>query len=491
MSLHKHVDAKSLSPRRLLPPTTTDRSIADRVTIEVLPDNVLVEIFDLYVNHRNAPVNEWHTLIHVCRRWRHLIFVSPRRLGLQLEYRGNRPRTVLFGGFPALPLVITQSRWYASNRALCVDNIVSILVSEEHLDRIFKLDLWNVPSLHWERIAVAMQKPFPQLTFLQLGSKGGEISALSDSFLGGSAPLLRSLRLFGIPFPAMHRLVSSAKDLVTLHLRDIPHRGYISPQSMVDSLSALARLEILFLSFQSPQSRPDPPTRRPPPLAPSVLPALTYFRFRGVSEYLEDMFVRMDAPLLHDLHIEFFMDLIFDVPQLHRFISHPEELRKLRQATVNFSRHYVTITLSHRRTAAGHGQFWLQTRCRESDWLLSCVAQVCRSSLPPLSVLDHLYIMDDRSIPPRWKDVESTQWLELLDPFTAVKNLFLTEDVAIHFGHALQQLGAQRATAVLPALQTIFLKDYRPQGPVQGAIRQFVSARQSSRHPVAIRRWEE
>jgi hypothetical protein len=59
--------------------------------INILPDDVLLEIFDLCRSYFN-PVNpvrpllvwKWDVLVHVCKRWRQLVFSSPRRLDLQI-----------------------------------------------------------------------------------------------------------------------------------------------------------------------------------------------------------------------------------------------------------------------------------------------------------------------------------------------------------------------------------------------------------------------
>ena len=91
---------------------------------------------------------------------------------------------------------------------------------------------------------------------------------------------------------------------------------------MVACLSILTSLDALALQFESPQSRLDWESRRPPPLKCIVLPVLTYFQFRGVGEYLEDLVARIDAPELDFLDITFFNDIIFDTPQFTRLISH-------------------------------------------------------------------------------------------------------------------------------------------------------------------------
>ena len=74
-----------------------------RITISALPDNVLLEIFDFYLDvfqwihtptgERPVPRYEdlWHTLVHVCRRWRCVVFASPRRLNLRLLCTEKRP----------------------------------------------------------------------------------------------------------------------------------------------------------------------------------------------------------------------------------------------------------------------------------------------------------------------------------------------------------------------------------------------------------------
>ena len=100
-----------------------------------------------------------------------------------------------------------------------------------------------------------------------------------------------------------------------------PHSGYVSPETMVTCLSILTRLELLFIEFESPQSRPDQKSRRPPPLTRALLPVLTELRFRGVSEYFEDLVARVDTPLLGVLAINFHHQLIFETPQLTQFIS--------------------------------------------------------------------------------------------------------------------------------------------------------------------------
>lgn len=57
----------------------------DYLTNDLLPENVLLEIFEIYLNEA-AKTEGWYTLVHVCRRWRNVVFASPRRLDPKLHW---------------------------------------------------------------------------------------------------------------------------------------------------------------------------------------------------------------------------------------------------------------------------------------------------------------------------------------------------------------------------------------------------------------------
>jgi hypothetical protein len=104
--------------------------------------------------------------------------------------------------------------------------------------------------------------------------------------------------------------------------------------------------------------------------------------------------------------------------------------------------------------------------------------------------VEHLYI---RSGLPRqrWQDdIESSQWLELLRPFTAVKGLYISREIVPRIAPAVQELVGERVTEVLPGLQDLFLEEPHPSGVVQETFGQFVALRHVAGHPIAISRWE-
>jgi hypothetical protein len=101
----------------------------------------------------------------MCRRWRCVIFESPRRLNLQLVCTSETPvRDTLEVG-PPLPRSLLTGIHGCDCPTLSVDNIIAAL---EHSNRVCQITLECVASSQLEEIWAAMRKPFPELTHLQL-----------------------------------------------------------------------------------------------------------------------------------------------------------------------------------------------------------------------------------------------------------------------------------------------------------------------------------
>jgi hypothetical protein len=111
----------------------------DAVLIDVLPDDVLLETFNFYMDEgEDKPTKKateaWQSLVHVCRRWRSVVFGSPRRLDLQLVCIPKTPVKEMLNIWPPFPLLISGRVSGTSG----VENIVAIL---EHRDRARKIHL--------------------------------------------------------------------------------------------------------------------------------------------------------------------------------------------------------------------------------------------------------------------------------------------------------------------------------------------------------------
>jgi hypothetical protein len=375
------------------------------------------------------------------------------------------------------------------------DNIITAL---EQSNRVCQVILWGLTNRKLEQVLAAMQVPFPELTDVQLASKGGTPPVIPDSFLGGSAPRLLRFSLIDIPFPGLPKLLSSATHLVRLLLKDIPHSGYISSEAMIAAFAVLSSLETLCLQFKTPESHPDWETPRQTPPKCSFLPALEYFSFKGSAEYLEDLVTFIDAPQLDSLKVSLFneIDSTFDLPRLAEFINRTPKHKKCNNAHLQFNDWNASVTI-------GILEILIPLANNVPDQRLSYTVQICNSSLHRHSTVEDLYFNIDPGNTQLlyWKKdaIENTLWLQLLLPFTAVKNLYIYEEFAPSIAATLQELVGDRVTEVLPSLQSIFVMEdayFVEEGIFVGAlgsfqrkVGQFVVARQLSGYPVTISEW--
>src|SRR6266576_1041364 len=129
------------------------------LTIDMLPDDVLLEIVDFYVvgyqdlglyevlfgdQDTKRKIESWQSLVHVCRRWRGLVFASQRRLNLQLHCTTGIPARVTQDVWPALPLLI-----HGDVSETSLNHVITVL---EHSDRICKINLICHTSLQIEKL---------------------------------------------------------------------------------------------------------------------------------------------------------------------------------------------------------------------------------------------------------------------------------------------------------------------------------------------------
>jgi hypothetical protein len=103
--------------------------------------------------------------------------------------------------------------------------------------------------------------------------------------------------------------------------------------------------------------------------------------------------------------------------------------------------------------------------------------------LPSISKVENLKISDEK----HWfAEMEHVQWVELLQPFTSVKDLVISKDLAWPFVTMVRKLVQENVTCVLPALQNLFLDEPRPNILVWEDIGLFIAARRLSGYPVNV-----
>ena len=459
------------------------------MTIEKLPDDILLETFEFYLGKDDADdigvyhnYDEWQMLVHVCRRWRFIVFASPRRLNLNLYLTRRRlVNSKTLDIWPALPIII-YARGMQSK-----EDVTNVIAALRHHNRVCKIDYYNgKPQDSFLRELAAIDEPFPALTYRELFSFATNVPVLPDSFLGGSTPLLRSLALVGIPYPSIGKLLSSTTNLVRLSLWNIPHSGYISPETIVPCLFMLPMLKSLRLGFQHPRSLPHRTNRQPPPLTRVVFPNLTSLRFCGDLEYLEDILSRIETPMLNETNFHVFNQLVFDTPLLEHFIRRTETFMKIHTAHIQFQLADIQIILSGPEEISNNNRdvLNLTITCKALDWQLSAVTQVLNSFLSCLSGLEILEVVASEDFQ---GEVEVIQWREFLHLFTSVKKVILeSEDAVRHIAPALQEFARERS--MLPALQTLLLRafSFPPPGYFNEAIEKFIATRKSCGQPITV-----
>jgi hypothetical protein len=259
---------------------------------------------------------------------------------------------------------------------------------------------------------------------------------------------------------------------------------------MATCLAALVNLERLCMEGFATRSHYNHTS--PPSLPRAVVPALTYFSFRGFDEHLDDLLARIDAPVLRTVIITFEFEFeeaasTFHIPQLHRFISSAERFDLANRASLWFA--YATgcgpVFLILKSSLPGSERALLLITCLQD----SQIKLVCHDLYPLLSRVDCLDLYVSAFMPVQ----ESIPWLDIFRPFIAVQSLRVTEERWRAIAPVLRDLTGERVMEVLPNLRTLVFGEFQPCPSITAAFEPFIAARQLSGHPVAthINHWEE
>jgi hypothetical protein len=454
--------------------------------IEMLPDEILLEIFVFYrlaTLDNSSDLWKWHRLAHVCRRWRNLIFESPRRLDLRLAYTFKNPPRKSIDLWPDLPVSV----WYpkSPHRRLSTDDEENVLAVLKHANRICDINLSMTRQLA-SKSAESLKASFPILQRLQLRSQEAlKPLPIPDGFLGGSTPLLRDIHLIRAVSRSLPVLLLSAQALVSLQLDEIPNSGYFSPEALANSLSGMAQLNTLKIRFL-------PPNAHERSLDASlanraILPALTEFEFKGNCEYVEDLVSRIDAPALGQINIAFIEHPTFGIPRLARFIGRTKEAKLPHHTSVRLSDE-IMITQYFRRPScadSSSGTFQLRIPCDELDRQISLLIHVCQYISEPLSGVERFEI---EAFPRSFnqmdgEEMDTSVWLELFRSFRGAKSLEVSGGLVTSVASALERATGEMARIVLPALRDLHMLN---SSSASTSVEQFIAARQLCNRPVAV-----
>ncbi|KAH9011544.1 hypothetical protein EDB83DRAFT_2680691 [Lactarius deliciosus] len=434
-------------------------------TIDTLTDNVLLAIFGLIGCSRTSfedhfyPVWNWHTLVHICHRWREIIFASPLRLDLQLFCTNGTPVRKNLGCWPStFPIAIAYGYYNHNVKSFTSDAEDNIIAALEQRNRVRFLRL-TVTDAVWEKVVTLMQVPFPELRSFTISSE--DRPTLPDDLLGGSAPSLREISFNGIRLPAFPTFLSSASNLVKLTLEYIPQTGCISSTALVACLAVFPSLEYLSIGFHTPISLwPTNRVHDPPPETRVVFPSLTSFSFKGYSPYLEDIMARVDIPQLNSIDITYTDYFHFRATELSKFIERSFiEPSRFAHGRISFEYERISFDL-FRKIDPGKPTIAIKISSREEIHEQVCdMARVLNQTSAMLSDVVHLEITINED---RTSELEGyIEWLDLFHPFTAVKKLRIYEVLAESITRALEDQTEEAGTQVSPSLELIHVEDWR------------------------------
>ena len=455
------------------------------MSISKLSDNVLLEIFDFY---RNQDLNDrgyfaawnWHTLVHVCRRWRQIILASPNRLDLRILCTQRTPVRKSLSIWPPFPITVYYCNPPRGIANKYEDNIVAAL---EHPDRVRYLKL-DLTGMQLEKLVPVMQDSFPVLMALDIFLRNGNSIVLPADFLGGSAPCLKIIHFDAIPFPGLPALLLSATDLVTLELNNIPPKGYISPDAIIGSLVALPRLKHLTIVFEYLTTQL---IRTHPPLPPTThvfLPALTSFNFQGAGKYLEALVVPIDGPQLTRILIDYSDEsdglVVAEFSKFFDRSASPEIIPTLAKVHISgFAAQFDMYRHANHLYSDSHHPS-TRLSCQGFNLLVPELAHIFSQFFTVVSTIVHLkiYFPFVSGLP---LVTTGAEWLPFFNHLSTVQALYISPAFARHIARGLANFTGEMIAEAWPSLDLICLEDQPT-----SSLKKFILARRLSGRPVTV-----
>ena len=434
-----------------------------------LSDEVLLNIFRCYLD--TSP-QFWPRLVHICRKWRRIVFASQQALHLRLFCTHGTPVLKTLSCWPALPIVVRYGGAPALDPPAPEDED-DIMAALKHSDRVSSISLTVTSSL-LEKLS-AIERPFSELEDLDLLSRDSMWLTMPSTFRWG--PRLRTLHMTKIAIPALTRRLSPSADLVSLQLHNVDV-GYFPPDALADALSALTQLETLSLHFISITPFRYDLVFLPRSRERVILSALTCLKYRGTGEYLDHFVSRIDAPRLGDIDITFFSPPTMNDSQLGRFIDRIEMQNSHCRAEILSSERAISISFTQPEAPT---RLELQVSFEPFSRQLSCMAQICNGLSALLLGVEHLRISTTQ-LSSWWDYREPLEWLKLMRSFRGTKRVHVAGDHSMSFMFALHSSWRERE-AVLPALYKLCVRGpWQPHARLQEAVKSFIHSRWLSGH---------
>ena len=416
-------------------------------------------------------------LAWVCQRWRQVVFISPLGLNIRLHCVPGTPVLKTLDIWPALPIIMEYGGFPNLDPPTREDDD-NIIAAMKQSSRVSSISLTVTSSL-FEKLPV-ISEPFSVLEELALLSQDTVDSNLTVPSTFRWGPRLRTLHLTGIAFLSFPQLLLPSQDLIDLQLHEIPGAGYFSPEEFANALSGMTQLRSLSFHLLSFPRRRSFLTLPPSPGERILLPALTRLKYRGISKYLDSLAARIDAPRLGDIEITFFNQPTMDASQFSRFIERTEMQTSLIRADIETSAHAISISFSNSSTST---PLRLQISCKQLDWQLSSMTQICNHFSLFLFRVGDLLISSTQSS--NGGGVATEQWLELIRAFSSARDFRVAGAHVADIFCALRTVDGVHTTdtTVLPALRNLHLQSMPVDESLWDIVQPFITSRRLSCHP--------
>ena len=442
-----------------MPPSVTT------VAIDKLSEDILVEIFDAYrqlfesnPNYENIwnSRDGWFKLTHVCRSWRRLVHLSPFRLHVHLLLTPRRSsKAIMLRNLPPFPILVhyQRAKWTKREMGLA-------LAAIGHHGRVRGISLERRPSRDMAEIYKALNRPFPDLETLEICSNYGLSSVIIPAtFLLGSAPCLRRLKLEHVDPRCLSPLLSTVSGLVELSLLIGIPPDTLPEESFIANLQRMSCLRRLALELRYHHTiigySPQPPSRTGD-IVP--LPSLTQLVFYGQHVYLEALMAVLGAPSLQHLSVGV-LDATntISIPHLCRFICDTDH---------QFREFHLDVTDNRLGIVAD------SEMCSKFIYLKPfkiiipgpvSLEEICNRLSGPLATVETLTMV--------WQVIgerRSVKWRKIFNHTRRLKFILVPWQVALDVVHSFQQDGQGLDMELLPDLEIINM-DMTPWHPGGGS----------------------
>jgi F-box-like len=292
-----------------------EQSPANLTNINRLPDEVLLEIFDLY---RQSIINQydyqwrkkygWFNLAHVCRRWHAAMFASTSRLDLNIVVGPEKPshiKTILSGH---LPILIDYSDPYGPSGIITASALWRMHAALRHRNRVREISFGGY-GVTFKKFIKATNYHFPALESLVLSfprfpRDHGEPDIPATFLRGPDRPdlPLRRLGLYDASLASVSGLLLSATALTDLTLS--VNAADLGPSEASLILTCLQGAQCLrSLDLSAPYGFPDFRSQDSIATPKDIVPIskLTRFQYYGPTTFLNDLMSGLSAPSLQDV----------------------------------------------------------------------------------------------------------------------------------------------------------------------------------------------